>query len=94
MIFLRCEKGVEASVAFLDGLAIAIEPGRQATQRGGIQVAGAALGVAAACDEAGFLKDLEVLRDGLQGDGEWLRELVHRGISLSEARNKSPTQGI
>ncbi|KHL04346.1 hypothetical protein LK10_05280 [Sinomonas humi] len=94
MVFLRCEKGVEAFIALLDQLAVAVQPSREAAQCGGVQMAGAALGVATARDQAGFFEHLEVLRDGLQGDGERFGKFVHRGVSLGQTCYKAPAQGI
>ena len=65
-----CEQGVKAPVASLRDQAVAVDPGGQAFEGGGVEMDGATLGIARAGDEAGLLEHLDVLGDGLLRDRE------------------------
>jgi len=58
-----------------------VDPDGQALERRGIEVHGAALGGARACNESSVLQDLDVFGDRLLGEGEGLGELVDGGVA-------------
>jgi hypothetical protein len=88
------EERVEAPEAALGDEAVLIDPGGEAFERGGVEVHGAALGVAGARDEAGLLEHVDVLGDGLFGDGEGFGELVDGGVAAREARDEGASDRV
>ena len=91
---IAVEQGVQAAVALLGDESVAVDPGGQAFEGRGVQMHGTPLGVARAGDEAGVLEHLDVLGDGLFGDGEGFGELVDGGVAAREARHHGAPDGI
>ena len=54
----------------------------------------AAIGRCVPGDQAGLFQHLEVFRNGLQADGEWLGQLVDRGLALGEPSQDGSPRGI
>jgi hypothetical protein len=88
------EQGVEALVVGFPDAAVLFEPLRSICEGLSFEAARAALGVAAARDEAGALEDFEVLGDGGLGHLERLDQLVDGGIAGGEACEDGAASGI
>src|SRR5689334_22240610 len=78
--------GIEAVEALLPETAIVADPPGGPFERRCIEANGAGLGVAAAQDEAGAFKHLQVLGDGWLAQSEGGDELVDRGLAGREPR--------
>jgi hypothetical protein len=68
--------GVEAVEAGVPELAVAGHPFGGFAQGGGLEVARAPLGFAAAGDQSGLFEDLQVFGDGREAQGEGFGDLV------------------
>lgn len=88
------EQGIEALKAGFPKLAIGFEPAIGFRKRPGRQSARAALGIAAAGDEAGAFENLEMFRDGGLAHSEGSGEVVNRGLPGREASEDTASRGI
>ena len=88
------EQGVEALEARLEQRAVVLQPAGGVGQRLGLEPAGAALGVAAARDQAGALQHLEMLGDRGLAHRERLGELVHRGLAQRQPGEDRPARRV
>ena len=66
--------------------AVARNPCRGLGERSRLQTAQPYPAILSRADEAGPRQDLDVLQDGRQRHGEWLRELTDGGLRLGEPR--------
>jgi hypothetical protein len=66
--------------------AVARDPCRGLGERSRLQAASPYPAVLSRIDEAGPRQDLDMLQDGRQRHGEWMRELADGGLSLGEPR--------
>jgi hypothetical protein len=92
--FHLVEKGVEALEVACPNFAVFFEPFGGLDKRLGFEAAGAALSVSAAGDEAGALKNFEVLGNGGLGHGKRLGQLHDRCFAGGEARKDRPPSWI
>ena len=88
------EQGVEALEARLTELAVVLQPAGGVGSGWRLEPAGAALGVAAARDQAGVLQHLEVLGDRGLAHLERLGELLDRGLAQREPREDRPSRRV
>ena len=79
------EDGVEALVALLGLLAVALDPLGHQVEDLRLEVARPPLGVLALAHEAGVGEHLDVLGDRLDGDVVGIGQLPHRGVADGEA---------
>src|ERR1700704_992514 len=81
---------VQAVEALLPEAAIALEPVVDVLQRARLDAAGPPLLLAASCDQARALQDLEMLGHGGKAHVERLGELRDRGLAQRQPRQDRP----
>src|SRR5436190_13449543 len=85
---------VEPIEAALEELPVARQPAGGVLERTPAQPGRPPLGGPPAGDEPGVLEHLQVLRDGLHGHGERLRELVDGRLPVDEPLEDRPARGV
>ena len=88
------EQGVEAAELPLVDQAVLVDPRGERLEPRGVQVDGAALGVAGTGDQLGLLQHLDVLGDRLLGDLERFGQFVDGGRAPAEPGDDAPPDGI
>src|SRR5215468_12554720 len=73
---------------------VLLDPGSGVFEWPGIQAAGTPLRLAAAQDQSGALKHLQMLRDRGHGHLEWFSEFGHRGLAQSQPGQDGASSGV
>src|SRR6516165_324860 len=86
--------GVQAVEAFVEKASVMAQPIIDVLESARLDTARPPLRLAAACDQAGALKHLQVLRDRRKSHGERLGEFGHRGFAQGEPRQNGPASRV